>query len=150
MNRNITILCILGILSLSACKKDGCTNMDAINYDKEADYDDGSCNFQAANFVGAYNVTGTKVDLTFEDTTIQNYQFIISYVSETNVSISNLGNTSNVFTASIKNNQLTLPSQNKNVVETWSGAGVISGSTINLQYSESFHDDFYNEVAVKQ
>ena len=150
MNRNISILCILGILSLSACKKEGCTNMDAINYDKEADNDDGSCNFQAANFVGTYNVTGTKVDLTFEDTTIQNYQFIISYVSETNVSISNLGNTSNVFTASIKNNQLTLPSQDKNVVETWSGTGVISGSTINLQYLESFHDDFYNEVAVKQ
>lgn len=150
MNRNISTLCFLGILSLSACKKEGCTNMDAINYDKEADNDDGTCNFQAANFVGTYNVTGTKVDLTFEDTTIQNYQFIISYVSETNVSISNLGNSSNVFTASIKNNQLTISSQVKNLVETWSGTGVISGSTINLQYLESFHDDFYNEVAVKQ
>lgn len=150
MNRIISTLCILGILSLSACKRDGCMNSDAINYDEEADYDDGSCKFQAANFVGTYNVTGTKVNLTFEDTTIQNYQFIISYVSETNVSISNLGNSSNVFTASIKNNQLTISSQVKNLVETWSGTGVISGSTINLQYSESFHDDFYNEVAVKQ
>lgn len=150
MNRNISILCFLGILSLSACKKEGCTNMDAINYDSEANTDDGSCNFQAANFVGTYNVTGTIVDLTFEDTTIQNYQFIISYVNETNVSISNLGNSSNVFNATIKNNQLTIPSQVKNLVETWSGAGVISGSTINLQYSESFHDDFYTEVAVKQ
>jgi len=150
MNRNISILCFLGILSLSACKKEGCTNMDAINYDKEANNDDGSCNYQAMNFAGTYNVTGTKVDLTFEDTTIQNYQFIISYVNETNVSISNLGNSSNVFNATIKNNQLTIPSQVKNLVETWSGAGVISGSTINLQYSESFHDDFYTEVAVKQ
>ena len=119
--------------------------MDAINQDKESNNDDGSYNYQALNFVGTYNVIGTKVNLTFEDTTIQNYQFII-----TNVSISNLGNSSNVFTASIKNNQLTIPLQVKNLVETWSGTGIISGSTINLQYSESFHDDFYNEVAVKQ
>jgi hypothetical protein len=55
-----------------------------------------------------------------------------------------------VITATIKNNQLTIPKQDKNVVETWSGSGVISGNTINLQYIESFHDDTYFEVAVKQ
>jgi hypothetical protein len=116
----------------------------------EANSDDGSCKFQAQDYVGTYTVTGYMVDQTFGDTTTQNYQLIITHTGETNISISNLGNTSGVFTASIKNNQLTLPLQDKNVVETWSGSGVISGNNINLQYTESFYDNFYNEVALKQ
>jgi hypothetical protein len=150
MKRYYSLLFVVGILSFNACKKEGCTNEDATNYDSKANFDDGSCTYQASSFVGTYNVTGIKVDQTFGDTTIQNYQLIITHTGETNIAISNLGNTSTVFTASIKNNQLTLPSQDKNVVETWSGTGVISGTTINLQYNESFRDDFYNEVAVKQ
>jgi hypothetical protein len=142
--------CMLALISMGSCKKEGCTYVDATNYDMKANSDDGSCKFQAQDYVGTYNVTGYMVDQTFGDTTNQNYQLIITHTGETNISISNLGNTSTVFTATIKNNQLTLPSQDKNVVETWSGSGVITGNTINLQYNESFHDNFYNEVAVKQ
>ncbi len=150
MKKMLFSACMMALISLVSCKRDGCINVDATNFDKEADYDDGSCTFQAKNFAGTYNVTGTKVDQSFGDTTVQNYQIIITHTGETNVSISNLGNTSNVITATIKNNQLTIPSQDKNVVETWSGSGAISGSTINLQFTESFHHYFFNEVAVKQ
>lgn len=143
------IILAWGIL-LSSCKKEGCTNVDALNYDNEANADDGSCKFEAENFVGTYNVTGYAVDQTFGDTTAQSYQLIINHTDATSISISNLGNTSLTFTATIKNGQLNIPIQIKNVVESYSGNGVISGTTINLQYTEVFDEIFYNEVAVKQ
>ena len=142
--------CILALISLGSCKKEGCTDLDATNFELDANSDDGSCTYQAQSFVGTYNVTGIKVDQTFGDTTLQNYQLIITHSGQTTISISNLGNTSNVIAATIKNSQLSIPLQDKNVVESWSGSGVLSGTTINLQYTESFHDYFFNEVAVKQ
>ena len=137
-------------LFASSCKKEGCTDLDALNFDIEANSDDGSCTYQAQSFVGTYNVTGYAVDQTFGDTTIQAYQFIITHTGGTGISISNLGNTSLNFDATIKNSQLNIPLQIKNVVESFSGSGVISGTTINLQYNEVFDEIFYNEVAVKQ
>jgi hypothetical protein len=146
----IATLLVAVTLFASSCKKEGCTDLDALNFDIEANTDDGSCTYQSQNFVGTYNVTGYAVDQTFGDTTIQAYQFIITHAGGTGISISNLGNTSLNFNATIKNNQLNIPIQLKNVVESYSGSGVISGTTINLQYNEIFDEIFYNEVAVKQ
>lgn len=39
-------LMIIGAVSLSSCKKEGCTDGDATNFDSEADEDDGSCKFE--------------------------------------------------------------------------------------------------------
>ena len=150
MKRLLSYVFVAAVFTLSSCKKEGCTDLDATNFELDANSDDGSCTYQAQSFVGTYNVTGIKVDQTFGDTTLQNYQLIITHSGQTTISISNLGNTSNVIAATIKNSQLSIPLQDKNVVESWSGSGVLSGTTINLQYTESFHDYFFNEVAVKQ
>jgi hypothetical protein len=149
MKLTATLLVAVALFA-SSCKKEGCTDLDSLNFDIEANTDDGSCTFQSQSFVGTYNVTGYAVDQTFGDTTIQAYQFIITHTGGTGISISNLGNTSLNFNATIKNSQLNIPLQIKNVVESYSGSGVISGTTINLQYNEVFYDIFYNEVAVKQ
>ena len=149
MKLTATLLVAVALFA-SSCKKEGCTDLDSLNFDIEANTDDGSCTFQSQSFVGTYNVTGYAVDQTFGDTTIQAYQFIITHTGGTGISISNLGNTSLNFNATIKNSQLNIPLQIKNVVESYSGSGVISGTTINLQYNEVFDDIFYNEVAVKQ
>jgi len=37
---------IIGVLTLASCKKEGCTDSNAINYNQEAEKDDGSCEFQ--------------------------------------------------------------------------------------------------------
>ena len=148
--KTIGLILLALTVSISSCKKEGCTDLDALNFDIEANSDDGSCTFQSQSFVGTYNVTGYAVDQTFGDTTIQAYQFIVTHTGGTGISISNLGNTSLNFNATIKNSQLNIPLQIKNVVESYSGSGVISGTTINLQYNEVFDEIFYNEVAVKQ
>jgi hypothetical protein len=136
---------------LIQCAKEGCTNSEAINYDLGAKKDDGSCEYQSSIFVGTYKVTGTKVDQTFNDTTIQNYQFILTQKEGNNIAISNLGNTALTISASIKNGQLKIPKQQPpSQLNNYEGSGVCIGNIINLQYTADFNNEFYNEVAVKQ
>ncbi|MCH2233791.1 MAG: DUF5011 domain-containing protein [Crocinitomicaceae bacterium] len=44
--KKLSMLAFIAIsLGLGACKKKGCTNIQAVNFDTEAEKDDGSCNF---------------------------------------------------------------------------------------------------------
>ena len=44
--KKLSILAIIAVsIGLGACKKKGCTNIEAVNFDTEAEKDDGSCNF---------------------------------------------------------------------------------------------------------
>ena len=48
-----TVTCTVG------CKKDGCTNQYAENYDSDADNDDGSCTLEREKFIGSYTAIET-------------------------------------------------------------------------------------------
>lgn len=138
-----------GIIGLSSCQKKGCIDSDAINYDLEARVDDGSCIFQAENVAGTYQVSGYRVDA-FGDTLQQNYTMIINHTNGINITLSNLGNTGEAVSGTVKNNQLAISPQALNLVEFWQGSGVVSGQTISMQYTEEFNEWFYTENAVKQ
>lgn len=43
MKKSVLLLSVVGLFALGACKKKGCTDPNAINYDSEAEKDDGSC-----------------------------------------------------------------------------------------------------------
>ncbi|GAB4290945.1 MAG: hypothetical protein Kow0068_16310 [Marinilabiliales bacterium] len=47
----ISLLLLSGVLVFSGCKKEGCTDPAAINYDKNADTDDGSCEYDTTSTV---------------------------------------------------------------------------------------------------
>jgi hypothetical protein len=152
MKRILLSAIILALISLGSCKKEleGCTVSYSTNYNKDANLDDGSCKFQAQDYIGTYNVTGTRSYQNGTNTIVQNYQLIITHKGETNISISNLGKTNNVFKATIKDNQLILPSQELNSYGAWTGSGIVSGNTITLEYNDDYYGYFYNDVAVKQ
>jgi len=52
---------MMGFVSVSytSCKKDGCTDSTATNYDDKADNDDGTCTFEREALLGSYSVSGT-------------------------------------------------------------------------------------------
>lgn len=54
MNSSIFLVIIF---LLASCKKEGYTDLHALNYDNEATKDNGSCNYQSERFVGLYNLT---------------------------------------------------------------------------------------------
>ena len=43
MKKSVLLLSVVGLFALGSCKKKGCTDPTAINYDSEAEKDDGSC-----------------------------------------------------------------------------------------------------------
>ena len=52
MKKKLTLLTLIfaaGILSLTSCKKEGCIDVNADNYDTEAKKDDGSCTYPTIN-----------------------------------------------------------------------------------------------------
>ena len=57
----------IGIFSLAftmiytGCKKDGCTDSTATNFDNEADKDDGTCAYNRDGLIGTYSVDGPVV-----------------------------------------------------------------------------------------
>jgi hypothetical protein len=145
----IKFILFSGIIGLCSCQKKGCIDSDAINYDLEARVDDGTCIFQAENVAGTYQVSGYRVD-TFGDTLQQNYTMIINHANGINITLSNLGNTGETVSGTVKNNQLAISPQALNLVEFWQGSGIVSGQTISMQYTEEFNEWFYTETAVKQ
>ena len=55
MNYKIYLLLSLFVVLISGCKKEGCTNANAINFSTDADKDDGSCTFSKVVFWARYN-----------------------------------------------------------------------------------------------
>lgn len=66
----LTILALVGLVAMTSCKKEGCTDPAAINYNDKAKKDDGSCQYDNApkdveeisgNITGTVNWTKDKV-----------------------------------------------------------------------------------------
>jgi len=136
-----------------SCSKKGCTAEKAINFDSGAKKEDGSCSFQAEDYLGTYNVSGFKVDNFFGDTTTTSYQMQITQIEKgSEVKLNNLGGLNGSIPASIYTNQLLIPAYIDffNAYEIQSGTGICSGSSITMQYSLLTDDISYFETAVKQ
>lgn len=61
MKKIMFALIVLIGSSLMSCKKEGCTDPDAVNHDSDAKTDDGSCTYQAEFIVYFNEVTATNL-----------------------------------------------------------------------------------------
>lgn len=76
----VSIICVS--ISISSCKKAGCTDPLAVNYSIEAEEDDGTCTFPADLFVGNWETT----EIVDNDSVV--YASVISKTDNTNILIS--------------------------------------------------------------
>lgn len=78
------IICLLAFtLTLMACKKEGCTDPDALNYNDEAKKDDGTCTYFELNVPDTYAFTdGTNSTVSFSGQTdrLKQLSEMITYI----------------------------------------------------------------------
>eukprot|EP00389_Voromonas_pontica_P001688 GDKH01002527.1.p1 GENE.GDKH01002527.1~~GDKH01002527.1.p1 ORF type:complete len:154 (-),score=2.32 GDKH01002527.1:25-486(-) len=126
---------LLAITPLQSCKKKGCTDNLAENYESKAKKDDGSCTYAATKFFGTY--TSTK-SCTYEPNST--FTMTISEGPEKNqVLISNFGDFGLTLRATVNGGNLTFKDNDQDA--TFEGTGYIVGNnlTLNFEVCETFY-----------
>lgn len=140
--RTIGAVIMIGLVSVTytGCKQDGCTDVDANNYDEKADTDDGTCTYDYEQFVGTYTTTSPCVSGASWNTTIAG-----SSTSKKKVVVSNIGGlgTSASVVADIVGSTIQIPSQSAidSDGDSWtisSTTGTLSGTSVNLTVTYTF------------
>lgn len=126
---------VLGILftfgSLTSCKKEGCTDSVAENFDSKAKEDDGSCVYPREKFFGSYSVT--------ESCSSGSYSYNISVAEsstgKTFLIINNFGDYGVNITATVSGSTISFNETKSGI--NFSGQGSISGSALTISYTAS-------------
>lgn len=136
----LTILAGTMTLTYSGCKKEGCTDTDANNYDEKADTDDGTCTYDSEKFIGVYTSTSPCVAGGSWNTTIS-----ASSSSKTKVVVTNIGGLGSSATATADIDGSTIKINSQSVIDSdgdsWtvsSTSGTLSGTSINLTITYTF------------
>lgn len=147
---NKKLLIILGLaLSIISCKKEGCTDENATNYNAEADVDDGTCIYPEPEpdprdpFIGNYWVTDSLwIFDSFNE--VENYTLTVSTggtVSDT-IYLNNLWNDGSNYYAILSGSNFSIPSQEVSGPYWASGSGNFSDNVITYETSG---DAYVNE-----
>lgn len=132
-----SILFFLTALIAASCNRDGCSDKDALNYEKSAKKDDGSCTYLTDLFTGNYSGNelcsdGNEGQEVLEIRRIEGESNKILFNNFTRYSISP--------SALIDGNNFTIPSQSLQsalLTINVSGNGSVNNNEININYTLS-------------
>jgi hypothetical protein len=121
----------------TGCKKEGCTDDTAINYDEKADEDDGSCEFERDAFIGTYEIDISSVcDNPIDETNENNLSMTITANNgATNLVNINIDSGLINLVGTISGSTITI--QNQSVEGySYSGNGTINGTVFFISFDE--------------
>lgn len=145
------ILAISVILSCSivSCKKEGCTDVTATNYNSEAKKDDGTCIFPEPDprdlYLGNYLVTDTLYMFgSFSEANIYTLQVTTGGTLSDTIYLNNLWNDGSSYIALLAGSNFSIPSQQVSGPYYASGSGNFTNNIITYETSG---DVYINEGA---
>ena len=126
--KQISLLLMICVVSLTSCKKEGCTDTVAENFNEDAKTDDGTCSYQHDAFLGNYTVDESCA---FEG----DRSYVIKVVEGPNkneIVIENLYNEGQKVKAIIVNKEATFKQDVVGI--TYEGTAYMIGNEINVNY----------------
>lgn len=94
------LLLSLGVITLASCKKEGCTDPNALNYNGEAKKDDGTCTYFTLNVPSTYSFTdGSNNTVNYDGQTERLNQLseMTTYMKSGTTSVLSASNLKNMF-----------------------------------------------------
>ncbi|MCE3294626.1 MAG: hypothetical protein K0R65_340 [Crocinitomicaceae bacterium] len=130
MNSFLKVSSLLFILALSfsSCKKEGCIDNLAENFDNDAKDDDGSCTYARTKFMGTYSVTQSCVIGGNDDFAMT----VTDGPNKNEVMINNFGGMDINIRAQVSGGNISFKEEQTGVV--YEGTGYITGNTLTINY----------------
>jgi hypothetical protein len=148
---SLSIAAVLICTTLS-CKKEGCTDATATNYNSEAKKDDGSCTYPPVvdprdAFLGNYSVidSGFGGGTTFVEAVTYTLSLTTNGTASDTIYLNNLSNNGKNYFSILSGSTFTIPSQTEAGPYTLYGSGSFSGSQITYSTYSGPGNNYLNE-----
>ena len=125
----------MAITLITSCKKPGCIDPAAVNYDEEADSNDGSCVYDRDKFIGTYEMYQECSPDDFPSKTVE----IKTGGAMNQVQITGWFDGFSI-TAEVDGNEISFKKEQD--VYTYEGIGYIAGSAVTIDYNVCLTTDY--------
>jgi hypothetical protein len=143
---------LIACLSASSCKKEGCRDEIANNFNPEANVEDYSCTYEAEKMAGTFQVEGYKIAYQTTDTTHYTYTLEVSYLEKNKALITNLGGMNQSIEIELYdyNSRIEFHISNSDSLGIWSGFGTYYDSnSFGISYIEGIEQNKHIDLATR-